>query len=52
MWNKTHVFAHLRQEEEAAELADLNEDADLPVQLLSGGELDGPAVTVAGERIK
>jgi len=36
----------VRMAEEAEELADLNEDADLPLTLLAGGVLDGPAVTL------
>ncbi|CAK0799976.1 unnamed protein product, partial [Prorocentrum cordatum] len=34
-----------KQAQEAEELADLLEDGELPVKLLAGGVLDGPAVT-------
>lgn len=37
-----------QQKQDAEALADLNEDADLPLTLLAGGVLDGPAVTIQG----
>jgi len=37
-----------KQAEDAEEMAGLNEDADLPLSLLAGGVLDGPAVTMQG----
>jgi len=36
--------AEAKQAEEAEELAALNEDTDLPLQMLAGGKLDGPAI--------
>merc|ERR1712151_1017939 len=38
----------MKQAEEAEELAALNEDFDLPIKMLAGGVLDGPAVTFKG----
>ncbi len=35
-----------KQTAEAEELAALNEDADLPLKMMAGGVLDGPAISV------
>merc|ERR1719203_1134220 len=37
-----------RQAEEAEELAALQEDTDLPLKMLAGGKLDGPAIQLRG----
>jgi len=44
MSNKLEV----KQAEDAEELANLKEDADLPIKLMAGGELDGPAASYEG----
>lgn len=35
-----------RMVQEAEEMADLNEDADLALKMMAGGQLDGPAITL------